>query len=95
MPQATEETLKQLARLARLSLSGEQTALFARQLDQILDYARSIQSLDLDQGLARSHAATAAVFREDRAVPGLDRATVLEGAPDAGEGLFRVPRVFG
>ena len=37
----------------------------------------------------------AGAFREDRALPSLPREAVLESAPDADAGLFRVPRVLG
>jgi aspartyl-tRNA(Asn)/glutamyl-tRNA(Gln) amidotransferase subunit C len=42
-----------------------------------------------------SHAFTIESFREDAVRPGLSRDQALEAAPDAKEGLFRVPRVLG
>jgi aspartyl-tRNA(Asn)/glutamyl-tRNA(Gln) amidotransferase subunit C len=95
MPKVTVETVDHVARLARLSLTDEERALFARQLDQILEYAESIQSLDTDAVEPMSHALTAGTFRADVPREGLARDRVLESAPDPRDGLFRVPRVLG
>ena len=46
MPKVTVDTVDHVARLAHLSLTAEERATFARQLDDILAYAESIQSLD-------------------------------------------------
>lgn len=95
MARVTVETVDHVARLARLSLTDEERATFARQLDQILTYAESIQSLDTAAVEPMSHAVTSEMVREDVPAPSLERARVLEAAPDAAESLFRVPRVLG
>jgi aspartyl-tRNA(Asn)/glutamyl-tRNA(Gln) amidotransferase subunit C len=95
MPKATVETVDRVARLARLSLSATERTLFARQLDQILEYADSIQALDLEGVEPMSHALGAGSFREDEPRAGLARDRILGSAPDPGDGLFRVPRVIG
>ena len=94
MPRVTAETVDHVARLARLSLTEEERQLFARQLEEILAWAESLQSLDTSSAEPTSQA-RAAAFREDEARDGLPRATVFEEAPEAGDGLFRVPRVIG
>jgi aspartyl-tRNA(Asn)/glutamyl-tRNA(Gln) amidotransferase subunit C len=95
MPKATVETVDHVARLARLSLTATERNLFARQLDQILEYAESIQALDLQEVEPMSHALTTGSFRDDEPRQGLDRDRILESAPDPANGLFRVPRVIG
>jgi aspartyl-tRNA(Asn)/glutamyl-tRNA(Gln) amidotransferase subunit C len=95
MTRVTPETVEHVARLAQLSLTAEERATFARQLDTILAYAESIQTLDTEGVEPMSHVAGAGVLREDTPQPSLDRETVLEQAPDADAGLFRVPRVLG
>lgn len=95
MTRVTAETVEHVARLAHLSLTAEERATFARQLDQVLAYAESIQTLDTSAVEPMSHVAGAGLLREDRPVPGLERARVLAEAPDAEAGLFRVPRVLG
>jgi aspartyl-tRNA(Asn)/glutamyl-tRNA(Gln) amidotransferase subunit C len=94
MPRVTVETVEHVARLARLSLTGEERALFARQLDGILAWAESLQSVDVT-GVEPLAAAGAGDLRADAEREGLPRETALAAAPDAAEGLFRVPRVIG
>jgi aspartyl-tRNA(Asn)/glutamyl-tRNA(Gln) amidotransferase subunit C len=77
-----------------LSLSEGERQTFARQLDEILVYAESIQALDTDGVEPMSHATAAEFFREDTPRPGLPRTTAVEAAPDPAEGLFRVPRIL-
>jgi aspartyl-tRNA(Asn)/glutamyl-tRNA(Gln) amidotransferase subunit C len=90
----TPETVEHVARLARLSLRDDEIDTFARQLDEVLAYAESIQALDLEGVPPMSHAGAAGALREDAESPVLDRETVLSQAPDAQAGLFRVPRVI-
>lgn len=94
MTRVTVETVDHVARLARLSLSDEERTTYARQLDEILAYAESIQTLDTSAVEPMSHPAVRPSFRDDVARPGLERPTAFEGAPDAAEGLFRVPRIL-
>jgi aspartyl-tRNA(Asn)/glutamyl-tRNA(Gln) amidotransferase subunit C len=95
MPKATVETVDHVARLARLHLTDAERQLFARQLADILAYAESIQALDTAAVEPMSHALTSGSFREDAVREGLAREVALEEAPDAKDGLFRVPRVLG
>jgi aspartyl-tRNA(Asn)/glutamyl-tRNA(Gln) amidotransferase subunit C len=95
MAKVTPETVEHVARLAQLSLTAEERATFARQLDDILAYAESIQSLDTEGVEPMSHVAGAGLLREDQPRPSLDRDTVMAEAPDPQGGLFRVPRVLG
>jgi len=93
-PRATVETVDHVARLARLSLSDEERQTFARQLDEILAYAESIQALDTANVEPMSHLAARPSFREDVRQPGLPRETALESAPDPADGFFRAPRIL-
>ena len=95
MTKVTPETVEHVARLAQLSLTAEERVTFARQLDDVLAYAESIQTLDTSGIEPMSHVAGVGRLREDRPQPSLDRETVLSEAPDADQGLFRVPRVLG
>ena len=95
MTKVTPDTVEHVARLAQLSLTPEERATFARQLDDVLAYAESIQALDTSGVEPMSHASGVGLLREDRPQPSLDRETVLSEAPDADRGLFRVPRVLG
>jgi aspartyl-tRNA(Asn)/glutamyl-tRNA(Gln) amidotransferase subunit C len=94
MARATVETVDHVARLARLALSDAERETFARQLDEILSYAESIQTLDTAGVEPMSHAASTESFRDDTPQPGLTRDTAVASAPDPAEGLFRVPRIL-
>jgi aspartyl-tRNA(Asn)/glutamyl-tRNA(Gln) amidotransferase subunit C len=95
MARVTVETVAHVARLAHVSLTAAERVTFARQLDEVLAYAESIQSLDTHDVPPMSHAASSGLFREDAVVPGLARDTVLPAAPDPADGLYRVPRIIG
>ena len=94
MPKATVDTVDHVARLAHLSLRDDERHVFARQLDQILAYAESIQKLDTAEVPPMSHASAREAFREDVVEEGLPRERAIAAAPDADSGLFRVPRIL-
>lgn len=95
MARATVETVEHVARLAHLSLTEEEKTLFARQLDQVLEYAETLQGLETDDVPPMSHALAAEGLRQDEPRDGLERERVLKDAPDPADGLFRVPKVIG
>lgn len=95
MARVTVETVDHVAKLARLSLTEQERVTFARQLDQVLSYAESIQALDTEGVEPMSHPQGAESFRDDERTPSLAREEVLAGAPDAADGFFRVPRIIG
>jgi aspartyl-tRNA(Asn)/glutamyl-tRNA(Gln) amidotransferase subunit C len=94
----TPDDVDRIAELARLRLSQEERALFAKQLANILAYAEQVQEVDTQGIPPTSHAfASPESLREDQERPGLNRDEALAAAPDANRdaGLFRVPRVIG
>jgi aspartyl-tRNA(Asn)/glutamyl-tRNA(Gln) amidotransferase subunit C len=96
--QFTREDVERLARLARLALSDDEKALFARQLGEILGYAEQVRQVDTSGIPPTSHAfAYTASLRDDQIRPSLGRDEALSQAPDAiaDTGLFKVPRVLG
>jgi len=95
MARVTVDTVEHVARLAHVSLTDDERRTFAGQLDEILAYAESIQALDTADVPPMSHAQTSEIFREDEPREGVARQRILEAAPDAADGLFRVPRVLG
>lgn len=94
----TPQTVERLAALAQLQLAPEEIEVFARQLSDILEFARQVQAVDTSAiadadliGLS-----PAAAQRDDGPEPSLPREVTLAAAPDAdaSTGLFKVPRVF-
>jgi aspartyl-tRNA(Asn)/glutamyl-tRNA(Gln) amidotransferase subunit C len=95
MAEIQDSLLTHIAQLARLSLSREETTSLARDLAEILKYAESLESLDLEGVPPMSHATEGERFRPDEPQHDLTRDQALENAPDREAGLFRVPQVIG
>lgn len=89
------ETVRHVAKLARLELTGEEEVTFARQLGQILGYVEQLSRVDT-QGLEpTSHSLPQVnVLRVDDPHLGLDRDDLLAAAPAAESGMFRVPKIL-
>src|SRR5262245_66647717 len=96
MAKVTVETVEHVARLAHLSLTDAERETFARQLDQILAYAESIQALDTSgvPPMTTSHAGGQPQLRPDTPAAGLSRDDVLDAAPDPAAGPLRGPTLL-
>ena len=99
----TPEDVRRLASLARLELSDDETLAFARQLGEILDFARQVQSADATSPVMTSAPRIDGTVlppleptRPDVVQPSLPRERVIASAPeaDADAHLFKVPRVL-
>lgn len=91
----TRGEVAHLARLARLNLTEEETDHYAGQLDVILQSVAKVSSIAAEDIAPMSHPVPIEnVFRDDVAVPGLDRAAVAAGAPAWEDDRFRVPRIL-
>ena len=85
-----------VAKLARLELTDDELEMFTGQLAAVLDHAADIEALDTEGVPPTAHPLPIEnVFRDDVAIPSLDRDEVLAMAPEAEEGRFRVPRILG
>jgi aspartyl-tRNA(Asn)/glutamyl-tRNA(Gln) amidotransferase subunit C len=93
MPRIDERTVEGVARLARLRLTPDERARFARELEAILAWAESLQALDTT-GVPPMSGPPAATLREDAPRDGLSRDEALAPSGDQADGLFRVPRVL-
>jgi len=95
MAEIEDKLITHIAGLARLSLSEAETRSLARDLAGILDYAASLESINLGDVPPMSHATEGERFRPDEPRHELTRDEALQNAPDAEAGLFRVPQVIG
>jgi len=90
-----ESTVRHVAGLARLRLSDDEVARFARELSDILAYVEKLNGLDTSAVPPTVHPLDVKnVLREDevRASWTSERATV--NAADEKEGFFSVPKVL-
>jgi aspartyl-tRNA(Asn)/glutamyl-tRNA(Gln) amidotransferase subunit C len=91
----TEETVRHVAKLARLALSDEDVAKLAPQLSEIMDYNEQLQAVPLDDIPPTSHSLELYnALREDEPRPGLTREQALANAPDSDGEQVRVPAVL-
>jgi aspartyl-tRNA(Asn)/glutamyl-tRNA(Gln) amidotransferase subunit C len=92
------QEVRRIAALAHLGLTAEEEALYARQLQEILDYAEQVRQVDTRDVPPTSHVLTSApVERADEVRPSLPVAEVMANAPEPAPyaHLFKVPRVIG
>jgi len=81
-----------VARLARLSLSGEEVEQMVGELSGILEHVDRIGNLDLEGVEPTSHVVKLEnVLRPDEPRPSLPRDVALASAPEPQDGAFRAP----
>ena len=91
----SKEEVKNVARLARLSISEGETEAFEKQLSEILTYIGKLNELDTSKIDPTSHVLEMSnVLREDKVRPGMTREEALSGAPESLDGFFRVPKII-
>lgn len=89
-----KEDVAYVANLARMELTEEETALYARTLGQILEYVEELQQYDVEGVEPTFHALP--VFdrvREDVVKTSMDTELALSNAPAQTQGQIRVPKV--
>ena len=85
-----------MARLARLDLTEDEVDQYTEQLAAVLGHAADIEALDTSGVSPTAHPLPLEnVLREDEVRPSLDRDEVLDQAPEAESGRFRVPPILG
>lgn len=91
----TENDIKTVASLSRLSIREEESAEVIAQLDKFLTYVENLQSIDTEKIQPTTYALPMQnVFRADEVKKSLDRELALSNAPLKEDGYFKVPRVL-
>lgn len=92
-PVINDETVRHVARLARLRLEPDEETQMRTELSVIIDHVAAIQQLDLDEVPSTTHVvALQNVLRPDEPVAGLTADEALREAPATSGGRFSVPR---
>ena len=87
--------VRYVANLARLTLSDEEADLFQGQLEQILDYVKQLEELDVEGIEPTAHAISVTnVFRKDEANPFEGAADMPSNFPASTQGLVSVPKII-
>ena len=95
MDTITPNTIDELASLAKLRLSAEESRRLQKDLSGILAYVEKLNALDLENVAETAHVLDLTnVFREDAVKPGLTQEQALANAPLQKNGYFSVPKVI-
>ena len=91
----SKEEVEHVAKLARLEVSEDEKAMFARQLSGILTYMDQLKELET-KGIEPTATVlpTENVFRDDDVRPSLPQEKALANEPDQTDGFFRVPKIL-
>ena len=89
------EEVIHIAKLADLNLSEEEIELYTKDMQEILEFANKINSVNtegMDETIGANQNSN--VFRKDEVIPFEDRENLLQNAPSQDEGMFRIPKVL-
>ena len=90
----SEKEVEHIAKLGRLAVTEDEITELSKNLNQILDYAGTLQELDTSKvepmtgAIELSH-----VIREDLVKKDFDKEVFLENAPDSEGSAIKVPKM--
>ena len=95
----TRDEVLKIADLAKLHFSETEIDAFVSQFQSILEYIEQLEEVDIGGVEPTSHVTLTKDFekhvsRDDEVCASLSMDESLSGAPDAGGGYFRVPKVI-
>jgi aspartyl-tRNA(Asn)/glutamyl-tRNA(Gln) amidotransferase subunit C len=91
----TKKEVEHVADLARLSLSDDELEKMTGQLDTILSYMDTLNTLDTRQVQPTTHVFSVSnAFREDIVQESLSQADAVKNGPQQDGKFFQVPRVI-
>jgi aspartyl-tRNA(Asn)/glutamyl-tRNA(Gln) amidotransferase subunit C len=94
MSQPADLNIDHVAKLARLALTSEEKAKFARQLGDVLHHIEQLSKVDISQVEPTAHASPVYnVWADDVAEPGLTAEAALRNAPAQRDHMVVVPKV--
>ncbi|MFB8148223.1 Asp-tRNA(Asn)/Glu-tRNA(Gln) amidotransferase subunit GatC [Microbacterium sp. NPDC056003] len=96
MSEITPDLVRHLGVLARIQLSDQEVERLTGQLDVIVDNIAKVSEVATPEVTATSHPIPLEnIFRPDVVGDQLTPAQVLQNAPDAADGRFRVTAILG
>lgn len=91
----TRDDIEKIAKLAMLKFEDGKLESFSVKFNEILDYMKEIDSLDLSDQEAAFHITRLNnVFREDKVKESLSNESASQNAPEGIDGFFKVPKVI-
>lgn len=95
-PLITDDQVRHVAKLSRLSLEPQQIHHFAQQLSSVLGYVSKLNELEVSHVEPMAHAMDVTnVLREDIETQPMAVEAVLANAPETDPPFFKVPKVLG
>lgn len=88
----SKETVEELARVCRLSLTREETEQYARDLGALEEMASALLSVEMTATERENMALPLDALRKDEIKPCLSRAELLHAAPARSDEYIAVPR---
>ena len=93
--QIEDKDVLHIAKLARLKLADNELESYKKNLQEILDFADTINHVNTDDiGVTIGINENYNVFRKDEIVQDSDKDELLANAPSQDEGMFRIPKVI-
>ena len=90
----TIQDVEHVAKLARLDLTEEEKVKFSKQLGDVLKYVEQMNEVDTSNVEPMAHAIDFVnVMREDVVKYEQSKEELMKNAPDAEDGLFKVPKI--
>jgi len=84
-----------ISRLARISLTDEESARFSAQFERLFDFIRELQQLDVGKVHPTAQVIPLSnVMRDDALKPCLTQDEALANAPDREGPYFKAPRIL-
>lgn len=102
-PRVSLDEVRHVAELANLELSQEELPRMAHDLDAVLGYIAQLNELDtadlaptaqVGEAIGREPATAGESLRGDELRPSVDRALVMQEAPETDGRFFKVPKVI-
>lgn len=91
----SEEQVKHVAKLAKLSFSDDELHEFTSQLGKIIDMIETLEEVDTEGVPFTSNVAeTINVMREDIAAEGWNRQELMRNVPESEDGFIKVPAII-
>ena len=89
-----KETVRHIAKLARLKLSDQEEDTYTEQIGKILEYVAELQSVDTAGVQPAAHILPVSnIMRDDQVTSPQNQEMILKVAPDVENNFFRVPKI--
>ena len=87
-------TVRRIARLARLAITGQEEGRLEKELSGILDWVAQLDEIDTSNVEPMTRVADMKMkMRKDEVADGFCAADILKNAPEVDDGYFVVPKV--